>query len=164
MRWLTLCLLLALSTGCSDFDFKVNEKVVFSQRPPFSDFVIADDALRTCVEQAIADGTITAAAQLQELNCSNASIEKLDGLGTFTGITQLNLESNRIRDLAELSALSTLQILDLGDNEIVDPVPLFELPALQVLNIAGNSGLQCPSSKAFATVETVRLPTHCRTR
>ena len=164
MRWLTLCLLLALSTGCSDFDFKVNERVVYSPRPPFSDFEIADEALRNCVEQAIADNTITAAAQLQQLNCSSAGIETLDGLGAFTGITRLNLSSNRIRNLAELSALSTLQLLELGDNDIVDPVPLFALPALQELNLAGNSGLQCPSTTAFATVDTVRLPAHCQTR
>lgn len=164
LRWLTLCLLVALAIGCSDFDVKVNDKVVFSPRPPFGDFEIADEALRSCVEQAIADNTITAAAQLQQLNCSSAGIETLDGLATFTGITQLNLSSNQIRQLAELAALTTLQILELGDNDIVDPVPLFGLPALQQLNLRDNRGLQCPAGTAFATVEKVRLPAHCQKR
>ena len=155
---------MALSTGCSDFDFKVNDKVVFSPRPPFSDFEIADDALRVCVEQAIADNTITAAAQLQQLDCPGAGIETLDGLAIFTGITRLNLSSNRIGNLAELEALSTLQILELADNELVDPVPLFGLPALQQLNLEGNTRLQCPARTAFATVEKILLPAHCPNR
>jgi Leucine-rich repeat (LRR) protein len=162
LRWLSLWLLVALATGCSDFDFKVNEKVVFSPRPPFSDFDIPDEALRSCVEQAIADNTVTAAAQLQVLNCSSAGIEILDGLATFTGLTRLDLASNQISSLAELSALSTLQVLDLGDNNIVDPVPLFDLPALLQLKLTGNSGLKCPPPTAFTTVEEVILPVHCQ--
>lgn len=162
LRWLIPCLIVALTGACSDFDFKVNEKVVFSPRPLFSEFEIGDEALRSCVTQAIADNTVTAAAQLQQLDCSSAGIEKLDGLATFTGLMQLNLSSNAIRNLAQLSALSALQVLMLNHNDIVDPVPLYQLPALQQLNLAGNRGLQCPSSSAFAIVETVRLPDHCR--
>lgn len=164
LRWLTLCLLATLITACGDFDYKVNERVVYSPRPPFSDFDIADEALRSCIQQAITDNTITAAAQLQQLNCSSAGIEKLDGLATFTGLTRLTLSSNRIRNLAELGALSTLQVLELDDNDIVDPVPLYGLSSLQQLNLADNPGLQCPARTAFATVETVQLPTHCQSR
>lgn len=164
LRWLSPWLLVALVTGCSDFDFKVNEKVVYSPRPAFSDFDIPDEALRSCVEQAIADNTVTAAAQLQQLSCSSAGIEVLDGLATFTGLTRLELGSNRVDKLAELQALSTLQVLDLGDNNVVDPVPLFDLPALQQLNLAGNSRLKCPPPTAFATVEEVTLPAHCQQR
>lgn len=161
-RWLIPCLLTALITACSDFDFKVNERVVYSPKPLFSEFEIADEALRTCLEQAIADNTVTAAAQLQQLGCSNAGIENLDGLATFTGLTQLILSSNSISNLTEISALSALQILDLDNNNIVDPVPLFELPGLQHLNLAGNPKLQCPSGSALAIVEKVRLPDHCQ--
>lgn len=162
LRWFAPCLLAALTVACSDMDFKVNDRVVFSPRPLFSEFEIADEALRTCVEQAIADNTITAAAQLQQLNCASAGIEKLDGLATFTGLTQLKLSSNAIRNLAELGALSALQLLALDDNDIVDPVPLYPLAALQELNLAGNTGLQCPAGNAFAIVEKVRLPNHCQ--
>lgn len=160
-RWLNLCLLVALATGCSDFDYKVNDRVVFSARPPFTDFDIPDEALRNCVEQAIANDRVTAAAQLQQLDCAGAGVGNLEGLSTFTGLTRLNLSANAIRQLVELSALSTVQVLDLSDNDIVDPVPLYELPALQELNLAGNPGLQCPGAAVFATVEKVHLPPHC---
>ncbi len=164
LRWITFCTLVALAAACSDFDFKVNERVVYSPRPPFTEFDIPDEALRDCVEQAIADGSITAAAQLQQLNCSSAGIASLEGLATFTGLTQLELSSNRITSLAELRALSTLEVLELADNDIIDPVPLYDLPALQQLNLAANPALQCPARSAFATLEQVRLPAHCPKR
>lgn len=163
-RWLFLYLLAALAAGCSDFDFKVNERVVYSPKPLFSEFDISDQALRSCVEQAIADNRVTSAAQLQQLVCTSGGIEKLDGLAIFTGLSRLQLSGNRIRNLGELSALSILQVLELADNDIVDPVPLYDLPALQQLDLAGNPGLQCPSRSAFATVEKLRLPAHCAKR
>lgn len=162
-RFFTLCLLVAIIAGCGDMDFKVNEKVVYSPRPAFSEFDIPDPALRACVEQAIADNRVTAAAQLRHLNCPDAGIEKLDGLATFTGLTRLDLSRNRIGDLAELGALSTLQVIELAGNAIVDPVPLFELPALQQVDLRGNPALQCPARSAFTTVENLRLPAHCAT-
>lgn len=160
-RWIPACLLPLLLAGCGPYDVKVNERVVFSPRPLFSDFELADPALRTCVEQAITDGKVTAAPELEVLDCSHAGINDLAGLGVFTGITRLKLSSNNIRNLVELSRLSLMQALYLDGNAVVDPVPLFDLPALQVLDLSGNTALQCPASSALLKVETLTLPGHC---
>jgi Leucine-rich repeat (LRR) protein len=163
-RWILACLLSLLLAGCGPYDVKVNERVVFSPRPLFSDFDLADPALRACVQQAIADNNVTAAPELQVLNCSNAGIADLSGLGVFTGITRLKLSANDIRNLVELSRLSLIQVLYLDDNAIVDPVPLFDLPALQELDLSGNADLQCPASSALLTVKQLALPGHCPRR
>jgi Leucine-rich repeat (LRR) protein len=164
IRWIPACLLSLLLAACGPYDVKVNERVVFSPRPLFSDFDLADPALRACVEQAIADNNVTAASQLQVLNCSSAGIADLSGLGVFTGITRLKLSSNDIRNLVELSRLSLIQVLYLDDNAAVDPVPLYDLPALQELDLTGNAELQCPASSALLKVEKLTLPGHCTRR
>ena len=151
-----------LLTACENYDFKVNERVVYSPKPLFSDFEVADQALRTCLEQAIADNVVTAASGLTSLNCSHAGIEDLTGLSTFTGLANLKLSSNRIRNLVEIASLTSLVDLYLDDNRIVDPVPLYQLPALQVLDLSGNPAMQCPSAAGFLRLETVQLPGHCR--
>jgi hypothetical protein len=161
LRWTNLCLILALCAGCGTYDLKVNEKVVYSPRPLFTDFEIADTALSECVEQAILDNQVTIASQLQTLNCSHAGIEDLGGLAVFNGITQLKLSANSIRNLVELEALSLLQALYLDDNIVVDPVPLYDLPSLQALDLAGNADLQCPAASALLQVEELKLPQHC---
>jgi Leucine-rich repeat (LRR) protein len=151
-----------LLAGCENYDFKVNERVVYSPKPLFTDFEVPDEALRACLEQAIADGIVTAAASLTSLNCSHAGISDLTGLSTFTGLTSLKLSSNKVRNLVELGALTSLVDLYLDDNRIVDPVPLYQLPALQVLDLSGNPELQCPASAGFLRLESVTLPGHCR--
>lgn len=161
LRWSSVCLLLLLLGGCGPYDVKVNDRVVFSPRPLFTDFTIADKALRACVEQAILDGNVTTAAELEQLNCSHAGVADLAGLGVFTGITQLKLSNNNIRNLVELAALTLLQSLYLDDNAVVDPVPLFDLPALQLLDLAGNDSLQCPARSALLQVQQLILPEHC---
>ena len=159
---LLTCLALLLLAGCENYDFKVNEKVVYSPAPLFSDFEVTDEALRGCVEQAIADGNVRSASQLSALNCSHAGIEDLGGLATFTGLVTLKLSSNNVRNLVELGAITQLQELYLDDNRVVDPVPLYELPALRYLDLSGNPEMQCPAEAAFLRVETVTLPEHCR--
>ena len=151
-----------LLAACENYDFKVNERVVYSPRPLFTDFEVTDPALRACLEQAIADGVVTAAAQLKSLNCSHAGIKDLAGLSIFTGLNSLKLSSNKVRNLMELGSLTSLLDLYLDDNDIVDPVPLYQLPALQVLDLSGNPQLQCPGGAAFLRLESVTLPQHCR--
>lgn len=162
LRWLIPCLVLAFAAGCSSYDFKVNDKLVYSPAPLFTGFDVPDEALRACLEQAIIDNKITAAAQLQDLNCSHAGISNLQGLATFTGLQRLKLSANSIRNLADITALSTLQSLQLDDNQVVDPVPLYDLPALQLLDLSGNEALQCPGSNSLLRVENLTLPTHCQ--
>ena len=150
-----------LLTACENYDFKVNERVVYSPAPLFQDFDIPDEALRTCLEQAIVDNGIRAAGQLSTLNCSHAGIEALDGLATFTGIKLLKLSSNNIRNLVELGQLTLLDELYLDNNQVVDPVPLYQLPALRFVDLSGNPTLQCPRGAALGRIESVTLPSHC---
>lgn len=155
-------LLLILLAACESYDFTINEKVVYSPAPLFTDFDTPDTALRNCLEQAIADNTITAASQLATLNCSHAGITTLQGLSAFSGLTSIRLSSNALRNLVELGAITLLEVIQLDSNRIVDPVPLYQLPALRYLDLSGNPDLQCPATGAFLQVENLILPEHCR--
>lgn len=161
-RWMIMLAMLSCMAGCGNYDFKVNEKVVYTPQPLFSDFAISDPALRACVEQAIIDQKVVEANQLLILNCSNAGISALDGLEIFTGLRQLKLSANAIRNLMALATMSSLESLYLDDNEVVDPVPLYELLSLRNLDLSGNAQLQCPAGNALFQVEDVTLPEHCR--
>jgi Leucine-rich repeat (LRR) protein len=149
-------------TACSDFDVKVNERRVFNTEPLFEGYDIPDEALRSCVSDAIASGRISAAAQLQELNCRGLGISDLAGIGTFTGLERLRLSENSIRNLTPLTPLSSLQELYLDRNQIVDPVPLFDLLSLRILDISRNGDLKCPSSVSLLRAQEIQLPRHCR--
>jgi hypothetical protein len=148
--------------ACENYDFTVNDRLVYTPKPLFTDFEVADDALRACLEQAIVDNQVSAARELAVLNCGHAGIADLQGLATFTGITHLKLSANAIRNLHDLRALSMLQELYLDDNQVVDPVPLYELPALRVLDLSGNAALQCPGQGGLVRVEALELPEHCQ--
>lgn len=162
-RLVVCCLISALFLlgACQDYDFKVNDKIVYSPTL-FRNFTTPDVGLTNCLEQAIKDAAVTEARQLTVLDCSFAGIENLDGLATFTGLQALRLSANQIRNLVELQRLSALETLYLDDNQVIDPVPLYQLPALLHLDLSGNSALQCPKSDALIQVATVVLPQHCR--
>ncbi|MAT93837.1 MAG: hypothetical protein CME59_14695 [Halioglobus sp.] len=155
-----LCLSLLLA-ACQGYDIKVNDRVVYSPPPLFTGFDIADPALRACVEQAIVDQSVTAPAELVDLNCAHAGITDLGGLSVFTGLRRLRMSANGIRNLVELNRLDELRELYLDDNRIVDPVPLYGLSALDHLDLSGNPDLQCPRDAALAGVKTLQLPNHC---
>jgi len=157
-----ILLLLGLLSACGEYDIKLNERVVYSPEPLFSDFETADPALQECLEQAIADNVVAHASQLTSLNCSHAAISDLQGLEVFTGLAQLKLSSNTIRNLAPVSALTVLEELYLDSNKVIDPVPLYQLPSLRLLDLSDNPGLQCPDSNGFLRIESVTLPSHCR--
>ena len=156
-----ICLALLLVAACESYDFKVNEKLVYTAKPLFTDFDTPDRALYECLKQGIVDQKISTASQLSSLSCSHAGISDLQGLAIFTGLTKLKLSSNQIRNLAEITALTTLEELYLDNNKVVDPVPLYQLPALRLLDLSGNATLQCPGATAFLTIESVKLPNHC---
>ena len=73
-----------LLCACQGYDVKVNDRVVYTPTPLFSNFAAADPGLHSCIERAINDGVVTAPGQLSSLDCSFAGIENLDGLATFT--------------------------------------------------------------------------------
>jgi Leucine-rich repeat (LRR) protein len=147
--------------ACNGYDVKVNDKVVYSPIPLFSDFSAADPGLKTCLDRAINDGVISAPEQLTNLDCSFAGIEKLDGLATFTELKSLRLSANKVSNLGELSKIITLQEVFLDDNKIVDAAPLYPLSALRKVDLSGNAALQCPKSGRFVKSATVILPQHC---
>ncbi|MBE9537699.1 MAG: hypothetical protein IMF06_01385 [Proteobacteria bacterium] len=152
---------LFLVSACESYDFTVNDKLVYTPKPLFSDFDTPDAALYECIKQGIIDAKITSASQLTSLNCSHAGIESLQGLSVFNGLSHLKLSSNKIRNLAEVAGISTLEELYLDDNVVVDPVPLYQLPALRLLDLTHNTTLQCPESSEFPVIESLQLPKHC---
>ena len=159
--FLLIFLVLLSTAACESYDFTVNEKLVYSPKPLFSDFTAPDAALQQCLEQAVIDGKITSASELTTLNCSHAGVTSLEGLQLFTAISRLKLSSNNIRTIAPLAALTILEVLHLDSNQIVDTTPLLDLPALQELNLAQNPQLLCPSGSSLMAVETLTLPGHC---
>lgn len=158
---LAILAVLFLLAGCESYDFTVNDKLVYTPKPLFSDFDVPDPALYECIKQGIIDAKITSASQLTSLNCSHAGIEILHGLEVFTGLIQLKLSSNKIRNLAEISTMTILEELYLDDNVVVDPVPLYQLRTLRLLDLSDNPRLQCPGSSTFPLVESLKLPSHC---
>lgn len=157
------CLLLHLAVlgACQGYDFTINDRVVYSPPPLFRDFAVEDPALRACIEQSIADQSVTKAEQLEMLNCSHGDIASLEGLAVFTGLVSLRLSANRVRNLVELGALDALEELYLDDNRVIDPVPLYRLERLREVDLTGNDGLNCPREGGFAESVTVALPRHC---
>jgi Leucine-rich repeat (LRR) protein len=162
LRTCTICLSLALVAACGSYDFTVNDKVVYTPDPLFSDFDVPDKALRECIREAINDAKASNASEVSSLSCTDAGVESLAGLSTFTELEQLTLSSNNISNISELAALTVLQVVYLDNNRIIDPVPLYQLPALHRLDLSSNPGLICPAPGSLLRVSHVTLPEHCR--
>lgn len=156
------CIALLLLAACQNYDFTVNDKVVYTPKPLFDDYDITDPALANCVQQAIADAKASSASALSVLSCSNAGIEQLDGLAVFTGLRQLKLSHNSISDISELAQLSAVTELHLDHNQITDALPLAQLPSLQQLDLSANPGLRCPDRNVLLRVEQLQLPGRCK--
>ena len=146
--------------ACQDYDFKVNDKVVYSPAL-YREYTTPDQGLRECLQQTIKDRGVTEPQQLDILDCSSAGIQSLEGISVFTGLIAARFSDNEIRNLVELGAMDSIEVLYLDDNEIIDPVPLYRLPALRELELSGNAALQCPKSGSLEQVATLVLPTHC---
>jgi Leucine-rich repeat (LRR) protein len=159
------CLLLAVLVlcGCADYRFTVNERVIYNPAPLFSAFDVPDRALRDCIRQHIADASITAAEQLNELNCSHAGVSKLDGLPVFTRLVRLKLSNNAVEDLAPLVSIGSLSELYLDANRLRNIMPLRSLLALEYLNLEGNDQLVCQQLEYFRRQPGLELvsPAHC---
>jgi len=152
-----------LTGGCADYQFTVNEKVLYRPAPLFVDYEIADAALLQCVNQHIEDARITSAEQLTALNCSHAGIEKLEGIEIFTGLTRLKLSGNAIVDGTALAALPALRELALDANQIATAEPLLPLQTLAILDLRDNEGMDCGAAATLAARPglDLRLPAQC---
>jgi hypothetical protein len=149
--------------ACADYQFTVNERVVYSPEPLFAEFDITDKALRDCVKQHIADGSVRNAQQLLELNCSHAGISDLAGLEAFTALQQLHLASNSITQLAPLATLAELSSVNLKENQVKSLLPLRGLEKLKYLNVTSNPPLVCGELNYFQRKPglVLEIPTQC---
>jgi len=149
--------------GCADYQFTVNDRVVYTPAQLFVDYDIGDAALLNCVKQHIVDASITAAEHMTSLNCSHAGVAKLDGLEVFVGLTQLKLSNNDISNLAALAGMAQLQTIYLDGNDLRSIMPLRGLSQLRTLNLQGNPALTCMQLAHFASLPDLELeaPVHC---
>ena len=164
MPRLSFLLLAALAVcGCADYRFTVNERVVYNPAPLFSAFDIPDPALRDCIRQHIADASITAAEQLNELNCSHAGVSDLSGLQVFPLLVRLKLSRNAIASLAPLADITSLRELHLDGNRLSNIMPLRGLLDLEYLNLTANDQIVCQQLEFFRRQPSLELeiPRHC---
>lgn len=138
-----LSLAIAGLVSCKNYSLSVNDNLVYTPPSLLTQFTIADERLRTCVEQTILDKHISKAEDLKQLNCSSAGITSLAGLETFTAIEQLNLSENNLTSAAQLSHLTRLSQLSLRKNNLTSAEPLLHLLHLKILDIAENKNLSC---------------------
>jgi hypothetical protein len=152
-----------LISSCADYQFTVNDKVVYTPAPLFTEYDIPDAALRECVKQHVRDSSVTDVTQLIELNCSHAGIESLAGLETFSALQHLKLSSNAIGDIAPLATMSELRTVQLDGNQLRSVMPLRGLEELSSLSLQGNPALVCAQLTHFAEIPNFSLesPRHC---
>ena len=159
-----LVLLAAVLAGCAGYEYTLNERTLFGGPELFADYAIADEALRECVAQAIADQRITHAEALKDLICTHAGITRLDGLQVFTGLTRLGLDDNAIADLTPLYALPALELLQLRGNRLrtIDTA-ICRGSATKSLALAGNEELDCASIDQLRAcgARLTDVPEHC---
>ncbi len=157
-------LLLVVLCGCADYQFTVNERVVYTPAPLFADFDIADQALSDCVKVHIQEARVTAAEQLDTLNCSHAGITDLSGLQVFTSLTRLKLSSNAIKEVNALVDMTALLELYLDGNSLKRVSELRDLLELRLLDLAGNPALLCSDLQSFRSRPALELvaPEHCQ--
>jgi hypothetical protein len=133
-------LAILLVTACADYEFSVNDRLVYTPLPLFSDYALPDAGLHDCVSQTISDERITRAELLQTLNCSHAGIKSMVGLDRFTHLHTLNLGDNQLREVTLLRSLGELRRV----------------------NLEGNPDLDCASVGDGNGWVELRLPLHCR--
>ncbi len=154
-------LILCLLGACQQYDVSVNDRVVYTPQPLFTDYAMADPALQDCVTSAIDYHKVSSAHQLQELSCRDMGISTLAGISTFSGLRQLDLSGNEISSIRELALLSSLVEVYLAANRIENPLPLADLLALDTVDLTDNPTLRCPSPQALLRVTQLKLPAFC---
>ena len=159
-----LSILMVLVIGCTDlreYDITLNDRPLYGPASLFTDYAVSDPALAICIEQMIEDQRADTASQLAYINCSNAGIRSIDGLGTFIGLKAIKLSGNQIRNLVEVGQLSGLVELYLDDNQVIDAVPLTNLQKLKKLDLSANDKLQCHGLKRLDAGIDITAPEHC---
>ena len=160
------CLLTALLTmvaGCADYEFRVNEKVVYTPVPLFANYDVQDEGLAGCIAQTIEDEKITRAEELRVLRCTHAGIVSLVGLEVFGALQVLQLQHNDIGSVQGLRQLLDLEQLDLRDNRVRSAAGLETLSGLYQLDLRDNPELDCQSLAPMARNKKldINLPEQC---
>lgn len=158
-----LLLTAIIAIGCVDYRIEINDRLIYSPTPLFTDFLIADKALNNCVKQHISSEGITAASQLSNLNCGHAGIDSLLGLESFSKLEGLKLSHNQIGDLGPIVQLTLLQQLYLDNNKLSDISPLALLRTLKTIDLHGNEKLSCAHVEATLGNHEIKiiLPEQC---
>jgi Leucine-rich repeat (LRR) protein len=160
---LAFLLAAGMVAGCQGYSYTLNDRTVFEPPPLFAAYAIEDPALSACVQQAIEDGEIRAAEQLQDLNCSSAGLRSLAGIEVFSGLKRIGLDGNRLESLAPLASLAGLELVQARSNRLRELDPALCQGAKKRLAVAGNDTLTC------AGIDTLRAcgvvfedtPAHC---
>jgi Leucine-rich repeat (LRR) protein len=161
--WRPAVLMLALvASGCADYQYTVNDKIVYTPLPLFSDYSIADSALNDCVGQIIEDQKVTRSEELESLSCSYAGITELEGVEVFSNLQAVNLQHNDITSIQILGQLPQLQQLDLSHNALTAAGGLVSLDRLRQLDLSHNPKLDCDSVDSKLRGLELTLPQHCR--
>lgn len=156
--------LLLLLSACSDYSLTVNEQVVYTPPRIFTDFRLQDLELQRCVDQSIVEGGITAAKQLERLQCPGKAIVSVEGLELFSELKVLGLEHNALTDITSLGQLTKLEQLNLADNALVDVSALQTLNKLHYLNLSENAELDCNGLSGIVLLKEGKFlrPNHCQ--
>lgn len=158
----------ALLTGlsaCSRYQVTLNEAVVHTPAPLLTNFNTEDPRLRTCLDQMIKDGKVTAFTQLTQLICSHAGVTSLKGIEAFPNLQRVNLEHNQLTTLQPLQHLSQLQVLKVNNNRLTQVPELLTLPKLKDINLENNPTLPCDDLRQLVQHNpdiSVQLPQQCR--
>ena len=157
-----LCIILL--TGCNRYDVKLNNQTLYSPPGLFSGYSVKDAQFKECIRATIQEQKITKASQLKRLECPNASIQNVSGVGVFEQLEILNLKNNGISNPNALGALTLLTHLNLAQNKIKDVSFVSSLEKLQWLDLQENEELNCQNLKEVANRANVKvtLPTHCK--
>ena len=151
-----------LLSACADYDFKINDNVIYTPPKPLKNIGVGDDGLRSCIQQTVQDKVISKVEQLTELGCTNAGVKQLAGLERFYKLEVLILNDNSITDLSLLNELSQLTHISFANNDIGSVERLSDLSYLKEVNLSGNDNLNCASTKVLVeVVDKVILPEHC---
>jgi Leucine-rich repeat (LRR) protein len=134
--------LLALS-GCSKYQFTLNETVVHTPAPLYTEFQMADKSLQNCLDQTIKDHRVTSPEQLTLLNCSHAGIKTLQGLEVFRNLTHINLGNNQLNQVSALGKMGRVETLLLNDNQLKQAPELLTLPKLKKMDLSNNPDMDC---------------------
>jgi len=143
-------LMVTFIVGCKTYSVSLNNNIVYTPLPVFTDFAITDTHLSDCVEQTINDKKITKAEDLKQLNCSHAGINSIAGLEKFYHLEQLNLSENNLQSVSTLKNFSKLEVLILRKNNLTTAEPLLGMLALRELDVSENAKLACGDLKQLA--------------